>query len=59
MTLSRVVWFVLFLATLPQTVPLAAQQARWEKLKAQVEELYTQGNYAHATPIAAEDLRVA
>ena len=38
---------------------LWAQQAKWEELKARVEELFKRGDYAAAIPVAKEDLRVA
>ena len=38
---------------------LWAQQAKWEELKARVEALYQQGEYAEAIPVAREALRVA
>jgi tetratricopeptide (TPR) repeat protein len=38
---------------------LSAQQAKWEQLKARVEELFQRGDYVAAIPVAKEDLRVA
>src|SRR5208337_5550168 len=39
--------------------PLGAQEGRWKELNAQVEQLYQQGKFAEATPLAQESLRVA
>jgi CHAT domain-containing protein/Tfp pilus assembly protein PilF len=39
--------------------PLAAQQERWQQLSEQVEQLYAQGRYAEAVPLAQEALRMA
>ena len=36
-----------------------AQEARWQTLNQQVEQLYQQGRYAEAIPVAKEALRVA
>jgi CHAT domain-containing protein/Flp pilus assembly protein TadD len=39
--------------------PATAQEARWRELTAQVEQLYKQGKYSDAIPVAQEALRVA
>jgi tetratricopeptide (TPR) repeat protein len=39
--------------------PLKAQEARWKELNAQVEQLYQQGKYAEAIPLAQESVHVA
>ena len=61
MTLSRccAACFTLLLIALFCVPPLPAQESRWNELNAQVLELYQQGKYAEAIPIAAEALKVA
>ncbi len=55
----RVAWGLLTLLVLGSRPTIWAQQTKWEELKARVEELYQKGDYAAATPVAKEDLRVA
>jgi len=45
--------------TLAANRPLAAQEARWHELNAQVRQLYQQGKYAEAVPLAQESLPLA
>jgi tetratricopeptide (TPR) repeat protein len=61
MTLSRacVAGLTLLLATLLSTTHSAAQESRWTALNSQVSELYKQGKYADALPLAGEALKVA
>jgi CHAT domain-containing protein len=40
-------------------LPCAAQQERWQQLNSQVGQLYSQGRYAEAIPLAQEAVRVA
>ena len=47
------------LLALVLAVPVAAQEERLKELNAQVVQLYQQGKYAEAIPIAQEQLRVA
>ncbi len=47
------------LLALAMAVPVAAQEARWKELNAQVGQLYQQGKYTEAIPLAQESLRVA
>jgi CHAT domain-containing protein/tetratricopeptide (TPR) repeat protein len=49
---------ILILASLIST-PAPAQEARWKELDARVEQLYEQGKYNEALPVAEEALRVA
>jgi tetratricopeptide (TPR) repeat protein len=42
-----------------QTSPAQTQEARWNQVNAQALQLYKQGKYAEATPVAEEGLRVA
>jgi tetratricopeptide (TPR) repeat protein len=51
--------FTLILTTLLCAPPLTAQESRWNKLTAQVSDLYQQGKYAEALPIAIEALKAA
>ena len=55
----HVAWGLLTLLVLGSRPTIWAQQTKWEELKARVEELYQKGDYAAATPVAKEDLRVA
>lgn len=47
---------LLFLNSGPK---ISSQQRKWEELRARVEELFQNGDYAAAIPVAKEDLRVA
>ena len=49
----------LLLVALALEVPVAAQKARWNELNAQGKQLYEQGKYAEAIPLAQESIRVA
>src|SRR5712692_7684498 len=57
-TVALVGGFCLALAV-ALAAPLAAQEARWNDLNAQVVALYQQGKYAEAAATAVEALRVA
>jgi tetratricopeptide (TPR) repeat protein len=61
MTLSRgwVVGFTLLLATLLIAPYSPAQESRWTALDSRASELYQQGKYTEALPLAAEALKVA
>src|ERR1039458_2286476 len=61
MTLSRrvTVCGILFLTALLCAPPVSAQESRWSELNTQVLDLYKQGKYAEALPIAAEAVKVA
>jgi CHAT domain-containing protein/Tfp pilus assembly protein PilF len=52
-------WGLLTLLVLGSCPTIWAQPAKWEQLRVRVEELYQKGDYAAATPVAKEDLRVA
>jgi CHAT domain-containing protein/Tfp pilus assembly protein PilF len=56
---KRVALFAVFLTASLCVSPLLAQQSRWEELNDQSSQLYEQGKYAEATPIAAEAVKVA
>ena len=58
-SLARKIVLVAYLALLALSVPLPAQEARWNKLNAQIKQLYQQGKYEEAVPPAQEALRVA
>ena len=47
------------LFTLVTACPLLAQEHRWTELNAQVNQLYQQGKFADAVPLAQESVRVA
>jgi tetratricopeptide (TPR) repeat protein len=61
MTLPRgcVAGFTLLLIALLCALPSSAQESSWKELNAQVVELYQQGKYAQAVPIAKEAVKVA
>jgi tetratricopeptide (TPR) repeat protein len=61
MTLSRscVACFTVLLIALLWAPLLPAQEAHWNELNSQVTQLYQQGKYAEAIPIAAEALKEA
>ena len=48
-----------FLLALTLGVPLAAQEARWEELNAQVEEFYLRGEYARSIAVEQQAVQVA
>ena len=50
---------VVYLVALALSCAMSAQEARWNELNQRVSELYQQGKYAEATPLAEEALRVA
>jgi hypothetical protein len=47
------------LLALALAAPVAAQEARWDELNAQVSRLHQQGKYAEAILLAQESVRVA
>ena len=49
----------LLLLALTCILPLAAQEARWKEVAAQVIQLCYEGKFAEATPLAQESLRIA
>jgi tetratricopeptide (TPR) repeat protein len=51
--------FMLLLIAFLCAPSLPAQESRWKELNTQVAQLYQQGKYAEALPIAAESLKVA
>jgi CHAT domain-containing protein/Tfp pilus assembly protein PilF len=52
-------YFTAFLLLAAFSLPVAAQEARWKELNAQVEELTKQGKYAEAVSAAQEFVRVS
>src|SRR5713101_6520086 len=59
-TVASVGGFCLALGLALVLVPsLAAQEARWKELNTRVIELYQQGKYAEAIPVALEAVRIA
>jgi len=60
-TLARKIAFgsCLVLFALALAVPMVAQEERWKELNTQVVQLYVQGKYAEAIPLAQVCLQVA
>ena len=56
---SYVACFTLLLFALFCVPPLPAQESRWNELNAQVQNLFQQGKYTDALPIATEALKTA
>jgi CHAT domain-containing protein/Tfp pilus assembly protein PilF len=56
---TRIVGFALLAAAMFCASRANAQEARWAALEAKVQDLYKQEDYAGATPLAVEELRVA
>ena len=52
---------ILMLSVMSQAQPMAAspEEAHWQQLTAQAQELYHQGRYAEALPVAQEALALA